>query len=591
MASNLILPVKEQYTTEAFLYPAWNTLKFDGKTLDGRPFERGVNLPGPRIPQYFWDTEKDRNCLTPAFYIEPNARLKNAKQEQFYQRIFDSNEVFMAGSRGTAKTYALLKSHVLKRMSWKARGITGQNTAMFAKTKDALIQRHVSEFANVYPSWVGEYSATDMAFHFSEKYLGGGVMFLLYAGQPDEQIKRLLSLNLPYVTFEELTELSEIQYLWVTSSMRSTQVPEDEWCVGSASNAGGKGHKWVNDRFVKPKQRKEANARGERRVLIKSFPYENPALPRTYWDKQLAKLPPKLRKQWIDNDWTIYEGQYFDMIDENIHFLPKRPPRDEVVKYLAIDHGSGAHPTGCVLVEHYPPTDEHPKGKRIVVMYYELKDKFSSRHKTNIWRMLGYNADGSPIVLGHEVKNIQWPSFLSHDAWASRASTDGDLFVNERYNEDDSFGRGMQCIRTDKSPGSRAMGWLALSDLSCFEYHWEEREEEQVDGSFLKVRERKIDRPPQLYFLRTPEIAQGVDELTAMIHSDIDTRDAIRVGANEYDEYEGDEFCDALRYCIMGMDRGGIIQSANDQSPYIYNPMDLLRKEDEQEITMGDFFA
>lgn len=579
---------------EEFLYPKFNTLRMDGKTLDGRPYQKGMNLPGLPIPQYYWDTQNDCNFREPAYVIEPCARLVPSKQRQFYELIFKEKEVFQAGSRGTAKTTALLKSHVLKRMSWKVRGITGQNTAMFSRTKDSLIERHVSEFPNVYPSWVGTFDSTHMRFNFSEK-IGGGSMFLLYAGQRDEQIRRLLSLNLPFVTFEELTELSEFQYLWVLSSMRSTQVPEDEWCAASASNSGGKGHKWVANRFINPRIREDANKRGEGRALIKLFPYENPHLPKEYWDKQLAKLTPKWRKAWIDNDWGAYEGQYFDMISDEIHFLPPRSMRDEIPKYGAIDHGAGAHPTGAVFAERYKQTEEHPKGKIIVGLYYEHKDKFSSNHKRNIWRMLGYNEDGSPIVKGKEVKNIQFPLFLSHDAFSTKGATEGDLTVSERYNENDKFGKSLDCIPSKKNPGIRAIGWQAVADLLAYESHVEERFEEQPDGSMRRIVELKIDRPPHLYFLDTPEIRQGVEELTRMIHDPDNPGDAIRTGSNDYEEFEGDEFPDALRMLVMGMGAGDVFYEQEEEEIVYprYNPFKEMMKRENYggSITMGDFFS
>jgi hypothetical protein len=581
-------------TIDEFIFRLFNTLKLDGKTLDGRPYEPGVNLPGPRIPQYYWDYENDRNELEPRFHIEPCERLVSGKSKQFYELIFKGKEVFMAGSRGTAKTFDLLMSHAIKRISWNARGIKNQNTAMFAITKDMIESRHFAEMDKVFPPWVGTLNKTKMTFTFADKWFGGGTIFFLYSGQRDAQIRRLLSLNLSYITWEELCENSKAQYDWTLSLLRSSLVPEAELCIASASNSGGRGHKWVNARWLKPKNRKELNKEGAGLILQKRFPYENPTLPRGYWDKLALKLTPKWRKAWIENNWDIYEGQYFDMIDEEIHFLPKRRSRDEIVKYLAIDHGAGSHPTGAILGERYKRNPEWPKGKIIISHYYELKDKFSSNHKKNIWKMLGYNTDGTPIVPGQEVKNIQFPSFLSHDAFSNKASTEGDLTVAERYNEDDKYGRSLECIRSDKSPGIRAIGWKAIADLLAFEDHYEEEIIENEDGSIVKVRVRIIDSPPQLYFLDTPENRRGVEELTALVESEDKPGDAVRIGANDYDEFEGDEFPDALRMLVMGMGEGGVIQIADDdEGSKRYDPLQEMLKNERgggrNSITMGDF--
>jgi hypothetical protein len=583
----------EKMTIDEFLFPLFNTLRLDGKTLDGRPYEPGVNLPGARSPQFYWDHENDRNEPEPRYYIEPCARLKAGKSAQFYEDVFHCKEIFLAGSRGTAKTYDLLKSHALKRISWQARGITGQNTAMFAITKDAIESRHFAEIEKVFPQWVGTLNRTRMTYTFAD-WCGGGTLFFFYSGQRDAQIRRLLSLNLSYGTFEELTENSQVQYSWAYSALRGSAVPEDEITMAAASNSGGRGHKWVNNRFVKPKNRKLLNEDGAGILLQKRFPYENPALPHGYWDKLAKKLTPKWKKAWIDNDWDVYEGQYFDMIDEEIHFLPWRPTRDEIPKYGAIDHGAGAHPTGAGFAERYKAQSEWPKGKIIVTHYYEQKDKFSSNHKRNIWKMLGYDADGKPIEGARPVKNIQFPIFLSHDAFSNKGSTEGDLTVAERYNEDDKYGKSLDCIRSDKRPGSRAIGFQAIADLLAFEDHWEEVEEELDDGSIVKTRLRVIDTPPQLYFLDTPEIRAGVEELTSLIMDENDPGNAVRIGSGDYEVFEGDEFPDALRMMVMGMGAGGVIQDPyEDDDARRYNPFTdpERRGTHSRGLTMGDFMG
>ena len=53
-------------------------------------------------------------------------------------------------------------------------------------------------------------------------------------------------------------------------------------------------------------------------TFIQSLVTDNKVLMESQPDyiKQLEALPPKLRKAWLEGDWNVYEGQFFeDFID------------------------------------------------------------------------------------------------------------------------------------------------------------------------------------------------------------------------------------------------------------------------------------
>lgn len=541
----------KQVPIEEILYPKFNTLRIDTDDLDGRPYKPGANRLGPRIPQKRFDMDRDRDS-TEIVYIEPGARMMVEKQEQFYEAIFKWPEVFFGGARGDGKTYALLLSHIVKHLSWMARGITGQTSAMFSETKVQLQQRHEVLLPLIFPKYLGWYDPQQMIYHFHQRF-GGGVIMFLYVGNRKNDIERLLSYNLAYITVDELTRQSEHSFMFISSCLRSSVVPASEWCVASASNPGSKGHKWVQRRYVKKRERDKAAIKGERRYFIKALPEDNPLLPKSYWNEQLNKLPPKMARAYKGGDWTVFEGQYFDMLDDEIHIIPKGRIPDEVVKYVGIDFGTN-HPSGCVWVAHFPKTEEYPDGRFVVYRYFEKKDKYPNRVKAEIWDRMKHD------------KNVLESKVLSHDAFANRQSTEGYLTVAQRFNTRDKWGPNMGCVPSSKGKDSRKNGWRKILSLLFFE--------DRIVIDDRGVPQREIIQPPQLYFMDTPEIRMLFEELQNMQHREDDSEDCEKQCGNEYEVGEGDEGPDALRHVLelVGED-DDLIQDSYEEEKEPWNPM------------------
>lgn len=77
-------------------------------------------------------------------------------------------------------------------------------------------------------------------------------------------------------------------------------------------NPGGEGHGWVKRLFI-DRQYKD-NERAEEYGFIKARVTDNKALMESNPDyiRQLEALPPKLREAWLEGNWDIFEGQFFE---------------------------------------------------------------------------------------------------------------------------------------------------------------------------------------------------------------------------------------------------------------------------------------
>ncbi len=77
-------------------------------------------------------------------------------------------------------------------------------------------------------------------------------------------------------------------------------------------NPGGVGHGWVKRLFIDRNYR--AGERAEDYAFIRSRVYDNAALLRADPDyiRRLEALPPRLREAWLNGNWDVFEGQFFE---------------------------------------------------------------------------------------------------------------------------------------------------------------------------------------------------------------------------------------------------------------------------------------
>ena len=77
-------------------------------------------------------------------------------------------------------------------------------------------------------------------------------------------------------------------------------------------NPGGEGHGWVKRLFIDRRFKDGEDA--QEHDFIRSLVTDNRALMEADPDyiKQLESLPPKLRDAWLNGNWDIFEGQFFE---------------------------------------------------------------------------------------------------------------------------------------------------------------------------------------------------------------------------------------------------------------------------------------
>ena len=113
---------------------------------------------------------------------------------------------------------------------------------------------------------------------------------------------------------DEATHQSEDKYKKLSACVRGVnKFPKR---IYISCNPGGEGHHWVKRLFID--RAYQDNENPEDYTFIQSLVTDNKALMEADPDyiRQLEALPPKLRKAWLEGDWQVYEGQFFeDFVD------------------------------------------------------------------------------------------------------------------------------------------------------------------------------------------------------------------------------------------------------------------------------------
>lgn len=117
-----------------------------------------------------------------------------------------------------------------------------------------------------------------------------------------------------FIGFEELTQFTETQYLYLHSRTRRLESSSIPIRVHATANPGGIGHEWVRARFVD-------NTEPGRKFIAARLA-DNPHLDQAEYERSLANLDPITRRQLLNGDWQVrqegalFRREWFEIVDE-----------------------------------------------------------------------------------------------------------------------------------------------------------------------------------------------------------------------------------------------------------------------------------
>lgn len=277
--------------------------------------------------------------------------IPNSPQVEFMSRTDD--EVLFGGAAGGAKTESLLHYPVrdlLRIPKLQALYIQRENNRM----RDVLVR--AQEF---FIPLGATYNKTEQTFTFPN-----GSRYEFGHMEHEESKVRYQGRAFEIICFDELTQFTESQYLYLFSRNRGAFNPQYRAKMRAATNPGGIGHGWVRSRFVdalvpgrtrffvrinnEDRRCHPDTPFAKSRAFIPSRVTDNPYYRNTAYVANLMALPENERRALLEGDWNAFEGQFFRMWRRNIHVVePFELPKDWAY-FGAYDYGHSS--PACYLL-------------------------------------------------------------------------------------------------------------------------------------------------------------------------------------------------------------------------------------------------
>jgi len=240
------------------------------------------------------------------------------------------------GAAGPGKTKALLWEAIRKALL-----NDGCDTLLLRRTFPELEASLVAQFRrDVPPSWFRSFNE---AKHIVTWWNGSTTRFGYCRNEND--VYQYQGAEFLFIGIDELTHFTLKQWQFLTSRNRCP-IPGTFPCMAGATNPGNIGHAWVKALWVDKEpptgfERPEQYDPGDY-DFIRARIADNPIYANDLnYRKTLEALPEQLRKAFLDGDWDVLSGQYFDLFEIGRHTA--RPEeigmREWWPRWVSIDWG------------------------------------------------------------------------------------------------------------------------------------------------------------------------------------------------------------------------------------------------------------
>ncbi|MBQ7637735.1 MAG: phage terminase large subunit [Clostridia bacterium] len=234
----------------------------------------------------------------------------NPKQELFLR---DRHRyIAFGGARGGGKSWAVRVKAVL--LAFRYPGI---KIMIVRKTYPELRANHITPMRTM----LGDsavYRDTTKEFIFPNSSV---IMFRHC--QNDSDMDKYQGTETDVLFIDEATQFTEEQFMKFKACVRGVNsFPKRVYLT---CNPGGVGHTFIKRLFVD--RAYNLSERAEDYSFIRSLVTDNSALLESDPDyvEQLKALPPKLKKAWLEGDWNVFEGQFFEEFkNDPSHYSDRR---------------------------------------------------------------------------------------------------------------------------------------------------------------------------------------------------------------------------------------------------------------------------
>jgi phage terminase large subunit len=282
-------------------------------------------------------SEKDPPCITDAY--DPFTQQREFHSSAAKYRLF-------GGAAGPGKTKALLFEAIMQ-----AREVAGCDTLLLRRTFPELESSLLTYFRRDVPrSWYENYNASK---HVVTWKNGSTTRFGYCRNEND--VYQYQGAEFLFIGIDELTHFTLKQWQFLTSRNRCpAKVYSDGKnlgkrivpCMAGATNPGNIGHAWVKalwvDHVPPPGFERTGLYDPQDYDFIRARLDDNPIYANDVeYRRTLEALPEHLRRAFLDGDWNVFAGQYFDIFDIGRHTARPEDIRLDpwLPRWISIDWG------------------------------------------------------------------------------------------------------------------------------------------------------------------------------------------------------------------------------------------------------------
>ena len=210
-----------------------------------------------------------------------------------------TRHIGFGGARGGGKSWAVRCKAKLLALRYP-----GIRMLIVRRTYPELMNNHI-QILRTELLELAKYNDKDKVLRFNN----GSSIHFSYC-QYDKDLDRLQGVEFDVIFLDEATQLSEFQMKTITACLRG--VNDFPKRIYYTCNPGGQGHGYIKRIFID--RQYEAGEDPADYTFIQSLVTDNRVLMEAQPDyvKQLEALPEKLRRAWLEGDWDIFEGQFFE---------------------------------------------------------------------------------------------------------------------------------------------------------------------------------------------------------------------------------------------------------------------------------------
>lgn len=435
--------------------------------------------------------------------------LNDKQRLAFYS---PANEVLYGGAAGGGKSLLLRISAI----RW-CDEVPGIQVYLFRRTFPDLRDNHLRGPSSLF-SLLGDRLDKDIKYNKQENeftFKSGSRIKLCHC-QHEDDVQNYQGAEIHVLMMDELTHFTEYQYRFLRGRVRciGLKIPEAYANyiprIETGSNPGSVGHAWVKKAFIKsPVEIWETSKSegGMKRQYIPAKLQDNPQLLKDdpSYETRLEGLgSPQLVKAMKEGDWDIFAGQFFDNWSRDIHVLPRDFPIETWWnRFGGYDHGYN-HP---YVFGAYAVT-----GDGDVIKYAECGDR--GRKPDQIIEEIRAVA---PEFIGSNK-----PVYAGHDLWVK--GRDGSPEIVEKFHGKIAMVKAHIDRKTGADQMRNYLDWR-----------------KDLNGEFIK-------RPK--FFIKE-NCWRAIQQIPAMIYSEKDPEDVLKVDATENEIWCGDDAYDETRYALM----------------------------------------